>query len=283
MAKKHSSLRMLLSALTLIIVSRESQAAAAPTVSITASPTFVTVGEQSRITWSSTNATQCIASGSGWTGSKPLHDSKNTAHLTNSLNFILTCSGPGGSAVKNATVSVSGTATASTTAPKVSLTASPATVAKGGKTMISWSTSNATSCTGSGAWSGNEALSGAKSTGALSTDLTFALTCSGPGGTATNSTTVSVTGAAAATGYATLTWSAPATNTNGTPVTSLSGYHLYYGNSASALTKSVAVSGAKTTSYEISGLTAGTWYFAVAADATDGTEGVKSSVGSKTI
>jgi hypothetical protein len=87
---------------------------------------------------------------------------------------------------------------------------------------------------------------------------------------------------AAAAGTATLTWTAPTTNTDGTPVTPLSGYTIYYGTSPGALTQSVAVS-ASTTSYTVTGLAAGTWYFGMAADAADGTESAMSNVGSKTI
>jgi fibronectin type III domain protein len=75
----------------------------------------------------------------------------------------------------------------------------------------------------------------------------------------------------------------PTLNTDGTPVTTLTGYHIYYGTSAGALTQSIPVSGATTASYEITGLSPGTWYFAVAADAADGTESPPSNVGSKTI
>jgi hypothetical protein len=48
------------------------------------------------------------------------------------------------------------------------------------------------------------------------------------------------------------------------------------------LTQSVVVSGATTTTYVITGLTSGTWYFGVAADAADGTQSAMSNVGSKT-
>ena len=41
--------------------------------------------------------------------------------------------------------------------------------------------------------------------------------------------------------------------------------------------------GASTTSYEITGLASGTWYFAVAPLAADGTESSMSNVGSKII
>jgi hypothetical protein len=80
-----------------------------------------------------------------------------------------------------------------------------------------------------------------------------------------------------------LTWTAPTLNTDGTPVTPLSGYTIYYGTSQSNLTQSVAVGGAGTTTFELTGLAAGTWYFAVAANATDGTESAQSSIGSKTL
>ena len=84
-------------------------------------------------------------------------------------------------------------------------------------------------------------------------------------------------------GSVTLSWTAPTSNTNGTPITSLSGYHIFYGTSASDLTQSIEVSGAATLSYEITDLTAGIWYFAVAADASDGTESAPSEVASMTI
>ena len=89
----------------------------------------------------------------------------------------------------------------------------------------------------------------------------------------------------AASGTATLSWAPPTATTEGEPLpmSSLKGYHVFYGTSANALTKSVAVSGAATTSTEISGLTSGTWFFAVAADATDGTEGARSAVASASI
>jgi hypothetical protein len=66
-------------------------------------------------------------------------------------------------------------------------------------------------------------------------------------------------------------------------LTPLTGYTIYYGTSQGSLTKSVVVSGASTTTYEITGLTSGTWYFAIAADAADGTQSAISNIGSKTI
>jgi hypothetical protein len=58
---------------------------------------------------------------------------------------------------------------------------------------LTWTSSNATSCTASGAWSGTKAVSGSASTGALSSTSTYTLTCTGTGGSASQSATVSVT------------------------------------------------------------------------------------------
>jgi hypothetical protein len=77
-------------------------------------------------------------------------------------------------------------------------------------------------------------------------------------------------------------WSPPTENTNGTAVTPLTGFTIYYGTTEGALTQSVVVSGASTLTYTITGLTTGTWYFAVAADAADGTQSAMSEIGSKT-
>ena len=182
-------------------------------------------------------------------------------------------------------------AIAVTPAPAVSISATPITVVSGSRAVISYSIDYATYCTASGEGrSASGPISGGKVTGMTSTspltaDSAFSFTCTGPGGTASESVTVTVKAATGAvtTHDATLSWSAPTTNTNGAPVTPLSGYHVYYGNTSSALTQSVVVAGATATSFEITGLTAGTWYFAVAADAVDGTESIKSAIGSVTL
>src|SRR5271167_1095091 len=65
--------------------------------------------------------------------------------------------------------------------------------------------------------------------------------------TTSNAAPSSTTGAITVTpssGSATLIWSAPTENTDGTPLTNLAGFHVYYGTSASALTQSIELSGA---------------------------------------
>ena len=92
-----------------------------------------------------------------------------------------------------------------------------------------------------------------------------------------------VTSSSGTTGTAKLTWTAPTTNTNGSGLTDLAGYHIYYGNSPSAMTKVITVSSPATTSYTVSSLASGTWYFAVNAYTTSGVESSLSNTGSKTV
>ena len=162
-----------------------------PTVTLTASPTSVSSGGVSTLTWSSTNATSCTASG-GWSGTKAINGSQSTGALSQNTTFTLTCTGAGGSATQSATVTV-----ATTLAPTVTISANPSSVQSAQASTLSWSSTNADSCNASAtpansSWSGTKGVSGTQSTGALSTNTTFTLTCTGAGGTATQSTTVTV-------------------------------------------------------------------------------------------
>jgi len=85
------------------------------------------------------------------------------------------------------------------------------------------------------------------------------------------------------TGSATLSWVAPTENTDGTPLTDLAGYTIRYGTQADAMIHSIAGLSAETTSYEISNLAPGTYYFEVIAYTSVGTESAPSDVASKTI
>lgn len=247
-----------------------------PTITLAASPTTVKTGGSSTLTWSATNVTSCDKSGS-WTGAAAAQGAQSTGALATTATYQLTCRGPGGSVVRSVQVGVNASA------PTLSLAASPTTVKSGAGSVLSWSSANATSCTASGGWAGTLATTGSSSTGALTQSTRYTLTCTGSGGTASQTLQVNVTATQPTNGNAILSWVAPTVNVDGTPVTALSGYHVFYGNSTSNMTHSIAVSGATNTSAEISGLTSGTWYFAVAADAVDGTESPESQIGSKSI
>lgn len=91
------------------------------------------------------------------------------------------------------------------------------------------------------------------------------------------------TSAASTNGTADLSWTAPTTNTDGSALTDLAGYRIYYGTSPTALNDKVDIANVSTTSYVITGLQQGTWYFAVEAYTNTGLESSLSQVVNKTI
>jgi Putative Ig domain len=84
-------------------------------------------------------------------------------------------------------------------------------------------------------------------------------------------------------GAAMLTWVPPKQNEDGTPVTNLAGFHIYFGTDASALTSDINVADASSTSYTIKGLSAGVYYFTVVAYNSLGTESDNSNIADQTI
>jgi hypothetical protein len=77
-------------------------------------------------------------------------------------------------------------------APTLTLTANPTSITSGNSSTLSWSSTGATSCSASGAWSGSKPTSGSQSTGTLASSKTYALTCTGTGGSVSRSATVNV-------------------------------------------------------------------------------------------
>jgi hypothetical protein len=86
------------------------------------------------------------------------------------------------------------------------------------------------------------------------------------------------------TGTATLSWVAPTQNSDGSALTNLAGYNIYYGTDSAALTQTIHIANASALSYVVSGLASGTtWYFAVSSYTTSGEESARSSISGKTI
>jgi hypothetical protein len=107
----------------------------------------------------------------------------------------------------------------------------------------------------------------------LATGLMVGLTCCGGIGGGPSST---------ATGVASLSWSPPTTNSDGTPLTNLAGYKVYYGNSSGQYSKSIDAG--NTSSITINNLpVGGTTYFTVTAYDSSGNESSFSNETSKTL
>jgi hypothetical protein len=78
-------------------------------------------------------------------------------------------------------------------APTLTLTLAGNPIPSGGDAELSWTSTDATSCTASQGWSGSEPTSGSASFSDLLSDTTYTLTCTGQGGTVTQSAQVTVT------------------------------------------------------------------------------------------
>lgn len=87
----------------------------------------------------------------------------------------------------------------------------------------------------------------------------------------------------AATGSATVSWTAPTANSDGSPLTDLDSYRIQYGRASDELNQSANVTNPGLTSFPIENLSSGTWYFAVVAINSKGTESLLSNIASKTI
>ena len=149
-----------------------------PTLDLTANPTTVNRNGSTTLTWTSTNAESCVASG-GWNGGKTTNNSEVISNLVESTNFILTCTGPAGEVSDNVNVTVVIPPPAKLAT--VNLSATPTNVDYGSSTSLSWTVTNAISCVGSGGnigWAGNKSIAGGSQFSApLSADTTFTLTC----------------------------------------------------------------------------------------------------------
>jgi hypothetical protein len=88
-------------------------------------------------------------------------------------------------------------------------------------------------------------------------------------------------GAATGKGTATLHWTPVTQNTDGTPLKNLAGYKVFYGTPA--MHKVMVLPDPTLTTYLVSNLPSGTWYFAVAAYTRSGAQGIMSNVGWKKI
>lgn len=84
-------------------------------------------------------------------------------------------------------------------------------------------------------------------------------------------------------GAATLSWVAPTSNIDGSALTNLSGYRIYYGTSSGALTQTIQVNNASVSTYVVENLSPATYYFAVKAITSAGAESGLSNIASRAV
>ncbi len=140
------------------------------------------------LTWSSTNATACTASG-GWTGALAASGSQSVT-VAQTSSYVLSCTGSGGSGSGSVVVTAY-------SAPIPTITVDNATLLANNSVLVTWASQNATACSTTGGSLGSSALSGTQTVGPLTATTTFTISCTNPvfttAVTASTTTTVSTT------------------------------------------------------------------------------------------
>jgi uncharacterized repeat protein (TIGR03803 family) len=166
-----------------------------PDISIGVNPTTIVAGQNSTLTWTVANATACTASG-GWSGAVALSGNQSVSPTAaGPATFTLTCTSAGGNVTVNAVLNVN-------PAPPLSISVTPSTIKVGESAMLSWSdTDTNATCTATDAWTGAQPSTGSQKLAPTAAgNLTYNLACTGPAGSFSGSTTLSVSAAPAGKG-----------------------------------------------------------------------------------
>ena len=166
-----------------ILLDPEPSASSLVTASLSA-PSSITAGQSATLTWGSTNATSCTATNFTPTGTS---GSVSVSPIT-TTTYSINCTGTAGSANKSLTITVGPVGTLT---PTATLSSSASSLTSGQTASLTWSSTNATSCVGTGFTAGSVAGSFSVSP---TTTTTYSVTCGG----ATQSTTITVTAASVA-------------------------------------------------------------------------------------
>ena len=285
-----------------------------PSVSLSANASVIETGDSVILSWAAAEAELCVAL-DGWSGDRDFQGFSTVGPLQQSTEFTLRCAGdnelteksvfiqvgtvpesapeptpisgtyptptprPGTGTITDPTPApLPGTSTepAPAPAPSVNLSAADAVVPSGGSTRLNWQSTNTSNCTAAGGWSGSRPTTGNANVGPLTRATTFRLTCNGAGGSAVAMISVRINGSV------TLNWQPPAQNVDGTPLTDLAGYRIYYGQQSRNYTESVPINGTARSSYSLT-LSSGDYYFAMTAIDADGNESGHSNEVLKTV
>lgn len=155
-----------------------------PVLSLTSSIGSVPYGGAATIAWSAENVTSCTIAGPGIASSQS-SGSQMTGPLTADATYQLTCQSPAG--VQNLSTSVS-----VGPPPALSLSASPASIAYGGSSTVTWSAQNVDSCSITGPGVSSSQKSGTANTGVLTSGATYTLTCQATSGAQSKQVAIAV-------------------------------------------------------------------------------------------
>jgi hypothetical protein len=167
-----------------------------------ASPNSVPMGSPANLTWKISSGASCAATGGvngdGWTGIFTLSGSQTVTYAApNSITYGLSCTAGSQTAQASAVVTYTALPVA------VSVNASPNSFTAGQSITITWQSTNATSCTGSGGgasdgWPGAKATTGSQmiiepyAPAGSSLSLEFTVACTSNISSLSNSASVTV-------------------------------------------------------------------------------------------
>jgi len=232
-----------------------------PIITFSSSDTLIDAGESVTLTWQTSNAASCTASGA-WSGSKSISGNEVVGPIQSNQTFILSCSGAGGGSLREVDVQIA------TGGASVNLTSSQPAVGVNGQVTLTWTSTNAQTCEAEDGWTGPQPLQGTFETAPLTQTTPFKLTCFGQGTSAVVLLTVIVSDGR-------IEWQAPTENVDGTPLTDLAGYNVHWGAASRNYTNSTPVAGSET-EWQAT-LSSGFYYFAVTALNAGGEESSQSN------
>lgn len=178
----NKSIKSLLTCLVILALGSSTAFAAKVRVTLSAAPSTIDEGQSSTLSWSARSATSCSAS---WTSSSATSGSESVSPAA-TTTYSISCTDGRRSASDSVTVIVNAV---TTPAPTVSLSASPATIDAGQLATLSWSSTDANTCSAS--WTSSSATSGSESVSPGAT-TTYSISCDGDGGSASDSSSVTV-------------------------------------------------------------------------------------------
>jgi hypothetical protein len=149
-------------------------------------PIAIASNTAATLTWTSQNASSCSVTPGGFSG---ISGNATTGNLTASQTYTVTCTGQGGTATDTVTVNVN-QPSAPTADIKANSSDGPVSVNYNTSANLTWTSQNADTCVVTpGSYAGT---SGSHATGNLTASQTYTVTCTGQGGTATDTVTVNV-------------------------------------------------------------------------------------------
>lgn len=132
--------------------------------------------------------------------------------------------------------------------------------------VLTWDTiPQADSCVASGSWSGDKGGSGTETLPVITSSATYTLTCEWVNGAAT------------------LSWTPPTQNEDGSALVDLAGYEIYYGTASGDYPNVIEILNPSVTTYVVENLSAGEWFFSATAINESGVESAFSNETSKIV